>query len=417
MKREKKVRILFSEGSSLSAREALSALGPLGYEIHICDPDPFCICRFSKYVKKYHQSPTIGIEPIQYLNFIENIISNEIYDVLLAVHEQAFLFSKFATRLQKHVGLAISSFDNLIMLQSKILFMNLLDKLEIPHPKTELCRSGDEIRNIKKFPCYIKTEYGTACSGVWRINRDRELDNIISTLEKNGVLDGQNQIMIQDAAPGNLEIAYACFDNGQLLSIHCCRRQMEGARGSSSAKIGVHRPIVIEHFKKIGEYLAWHGSLAIDYLLDTQNNLPYYIDANPRLVEPMNAAFNGINIPELQVNLSLQKSCPCKITDSKEVKSHMLMMSLLGIADRGASRTALVLEILKALFKKGIYSKSKEELTDIRTDPLSLIPFSVVFIQLLINPGFASRISAKSIKNYSLTGESINRIKNADPIA
>jgi hypothetical protein len=42
------LKILFSEGSSLTAREFLSVLGPRGHWIEVVDSNPLCICRFSR---------------------------------------------------------------------------------------------------------------------------------------------------------------------------------------------------------------------------------------------------------------------------------------------------------------------------------------------------------------------------------
>jgi len=69
--------------------------------------------------------------------------------------------------------------------------------------------------------------------------------------------------------------------------------------------MGVDRPVVRQHFEKIGQALAWHGSLSIDYFWDERTGQPSYIDANPRITEPMNAVVNGINLADLQVQLSL----------------------------------------------------------------------------------------------------------------
>ena len=38
--RSQRVRILLSEGSSTNAREVISALGPKGYVLDACDPNP-----------------------------------------------------------------------------------------------------------------------------------------------------------------------------------------------------------------------------------------------------------------------------------------------------------------------------------------------------------------------------------------
>jgi hypothetical protein len=58
--------VLFSEGSSLCARQALSALGPLGYRIDVCDPNPLCLSRFSRFVRRFHRSPALVLgRPMQ----------------------------------------------------------------------------------------------------------------------------------------------------------------------------------------------------------------------------------------------------------------------------------------------------------------------------------------------------------------
>jgi hypothetical protein len=93
------VTVLFSEGSSLSARQALSALGPLGYRIDVCDPNPFCISRFSRFVRRFYRSPALGTDPAAYLKFVVDRLRKGRYDVLLPVHEQAFLFARIQEKL------------------------------------------------------------------------------------------------------------------------------------------------------------------------------------------------------------------------------------------------------------------------------------------------------------------------------
>jgi hypothetical protein len=46
-------RVLVSESSSLSAQEAITALGMAGHQVGVCDPDPLCLGRFSRFVTRY----------------------------------------------------------------------------------------------------------------------------------------------------------------------------------------------------------------------------------------------------------------------------------------------------------------------------------------------------------------------------
>src|SRR5436190_24006895 len=85
------IRVLLSEGSSLSARETISALGPLGYRLEVCDPNPLCLGRFSRFVGAWHRGPAAGRDPLGYLRFVLDRLGRERYDVLLPVHEQALL--------------------------------------------------------------------------------------------------------------------------------------------------------------------------------------------------------------------------------------------------------------------------------------------------------------------------------------
>jgi hypothetical protein len=44
------LRVLLSEGVSLSARETMTGLGPVGYHPEALDPDPLRLTRFSRWL-------------------------------------------------------------------------------------------------------------------------------------------------------------------------------------------------------------------------------------------------------------------------------------------------------------------------------------------------------------------------------
>ncbi|MGA8350984.1 MAG: hypothetical protein WB773_24540, partial [Isosphaeraceae bacterium] len=100
------MRIILSEGSSLSARQAISALGPTGARIEVCDPDPLCLGQFSRFVRAWHRCPRWNVDPVGYLRFLADRLAAERYDVLLAVHNQAVLLARFRDDLSRRVGLA-----------------------------------------------------------------------------------------------------------------------------------------------------------------------------------------------------------------------------------------------------------------------------------------------------------------------
>src|SRR6187551_2938243 len=104
----KALRVLVSEGNSTSAREAITILGLSGHHIEVCDPAPFCLVRFSRFVRKFHRCPGLRDDPLGFLGFVERRLATGHYDVLLPTHEQGFLFAR--VRLAERVGLALPDF-------------------------------------------------------------------------------------------------------------------------------------------------------------------------------------------------------------------------------------------------------------------------------------------------------------------
>src|SRR5262245_36031982 len=104
--------ILLSEGSSLSSRETITALGRAGHEIELLTSDAHCLGRFSKFVRAVHSAPTAGSDPSGYLAAALEVIAKRKIDVLLPVHEQAYLFAAAREQIPAHVGLALASFQS-----------------------------------------------------------------------------------------------------------------------------------------------------------------------------------------------------------------------------------------------------------------------------------------------------------------
>src|SRR6266550_1497231 len=106
------LRVLLSEGNSTSSREAITILGLSGHIVEVCDPSPYCLARFSRFVDKFHRCPAMRDDPAGFLAFVEELLSTGHFDVLLPIHEQGFLFARVQQRLEDRIGLALPSFPN-----------------------------------------------------------------------------------------------------------------------------------------------------------------------------------------------------------------------------------------------------------------------------------------------------------------
>jgi predicted ATP-grasp superfamily ATP-dependent carboligase len=406
-----RLRILFTEGASLSARQTLYPLGP-HHDIDVLDPDPLCQCRFSSYVRRFVRSPSFAQHPEEFLRFLIKLVRTRAYDVLLPTHEQVYLLSRFRDAFTPHVGLALPDFAALERLQNKAHFSRLLAELNLPQPATIILGSRAELTDSPPFPLYLKLAHSTAGGGVFYIKSADALQNRIAELQRSNRVTSQTEILLQQPARGVLSTAQAVFERGKLIGIHCFEARRLGVGGMSTARTSADHSAVRNDVERLGNYLAWHGAFFIDYFFDQEAGRPEYIEANPRIGETVNAMLSGINLAQLLVQISRGKSPPRAPLGRCGIRTHNLLMILMSMAYEGGSRSEMLREISRCRRAVDLYENSEDELTRPRHDPLSRLPRFWIISQLLAWPARSKRIVAKTVENYSLPESAIERIKS-----
>lgn len=272
------VRVLLTEGSSLTSREVVTCLGPAGYHLEVLDPDAMCLARFSRWVRKVHRCPRAGADPMTYLQTLGTVVAERRIDVVLPTHEQAWLLATARPLWAAGVRVAVAEAAAFERVQSKIAFAGLLEQLGLPQPKWRLVDSASDLADVS-FPYWLKAAFST----------------------------------------------------------------------------------------------------------------------------PGNAAASGVNIPELQVRLTLGQELPGSACVGRPgVRTHGTIALLLGSASRGGSRRSLLGNIRDAVVRRGLYADSIEQLTPVLRDPPSLAPAGFVAARLLVSPGQAAGITETAVVNYSI---------------
>jgi predicted ATP-grasp superfamily ATP-dependent carboligase len=405
----RKPKILLSEGSSLSSREAITALGLAGHRVELVSSNPICLGRFSRFVSRVHRAPASGADPDGYLAAVLEVVQRSAIDALLPVHEQAYLFAAARRQLPKGLGIALADFETFEQVQSKASFAALLTRLKIPQPKTDIVGSADEFAAERPFPFFVKAAFGTASAGVWRVGDARQRDALLRQFQQLGAF--AEGLLVQAAVAGSLERTQAVFDRGRLVACHIYRQMVEGPGGGDVLKISVVRAEVRDTVARIGQVLAWHGALSFDYILDDATGTPHFIDANPRMVEPMNAWLSGVDLPGALLQVSLGETAPTQPDGREGVLTRLGLMGLLDAARQRNRRRDVLREIGLLATASGRYRDSREELVPLLTDPWCAIPLSVVVARLLRAPEAAARFSDSTVAAYSLTPAAIHRLR------
>ena len=301
-KRAARLRVLLSEGSSTSAREALTVLAGQGHAVEICDPDRFCLSRFSRFPARFHRCPGLRDDPAGYLAFVEDLLKRRHFDVLLPIHEQGLLFARVPERLSPLTGIALPSYASYRTAHSKTGFGQVLAELGLPQPATTMLKFRDDLQAAVRFPCVVKAPIGTASRATWVLRGPADLAAALPQLT------GIGELLLQDFIAGTIEHAQAVFCGGDLVGFHAYAQVAVGAGGGDAIKESVSRPGVRADLARIGAHLAWHGALSVDYIRPGGAGAPVYIDCNPRLVEPMNAALAGADLVAVLLAVSLGRT-------------------------------------------------------------------------------------------------------------
>lgn len=405
----RKLSVLLSEGASTSAREAVTALGLRGHHVEVVDPQPFCLARFSRFVRRVHRCPPLGSDPEGYRDFVLGLLASRRFDVLVPIHEQGYLLAKVQHRIAPLASVALPGFEAYEVAVSRIGFTRLLSELGIPQPVTRIATSREALRDSPALPVVLKTEIGTASRGVWFITGPSDLDRALEEIDRAEAF-GEG-VVVQEMVDGPVEHAQAVFSAGRMVAMHGFRQLLAGAGGGDAVKESIARPEVREHLARIGARLRWHGALSVDYILRQPDGVPLYIDCNPRLVEPLSGVLAGIDLMDILVRVSAGENVPEQPPGRTGVHSHLAMQLLLGLALRGATRREILRECCQLWTGSGRSAGSREELTPVGLDRPSLVPLLFTAVMLLASPGFAQGLATKGWGGQLLTRRSMQRIR------
>jgi hypothetical protein len=395
------MRILLSDASGLTARQAAGQLSGAGHHVEALAPRWLCLCRFTRYVARVHRVPSYGAEPLRWLEAALDVYRSGRFDLLLPTQEQVAVLSHSAGRLRDAgVSTAVPPFEALRAVQDKISASGTLRALGIPQPPTLFLRSAEELRALRSFPVFIKIPISTATTGVRRISSAAALGPCADALEAAGVF-AAGGVIAQEPVSGLLAMTQSVFADGEMVAGHASLRVREGASGGASHKRSLDEPgVVLEHVELLGRALRWHGGLSADAVLTDAG--PLFIDVNPRLVEPGNGWRSGVDLVGALLEVARGNVPAAQPPGRPGVATHQLLLAVLGAASNGRGRRGVAAEFGAALAHSGLYRGSAEELTPLRRDPRTAVPVLIAAAAALVSPALSRRLVGSSVAGYAL---------------
>jgi hypothetical protein len=376
----------------------------MSHRVEVLTGDTVALTRLTRHVRGRHGVPRYGNDPIGWFETVLGVLDAPSaagpVDVLVPTQEQVPVLALCRAAVHdRNVAMAVPSFDAVARVQSKVAAVRTLAEIGVPQPRTLVVANRAELVRSDFVPAFVKWPIGTAGTGVVRVGDVAALRMVASTVDDDAFALGG--LVVQQAVDGPLAMVQSVFDDGRLVAWHANLRVREGSRGGATHKRSVDLPVVREHCEALGTALGWHGALSLDVILpDALPGRAVVIDVNPRLVEPINAWFSGVDLVAALLEVSLGRH-PARLPSGRSgVATHQLLLALVNAARRG--RRAIAVELALAIRRDGDYAGSCEELTPTSGDPLSWLPIVAVATTALVNPRLAGRFSKGTVRNYAL---------------
>ncbi len=388
------MRIILTEGSGLTSRQTAGRLGEMGHEVELLSSSRLCLSRFTRHVRAVHQVPNFGADPFGWLDAAMAIARARRADLIFPTQEQAAILSAEEKRLT--VPTIVPPFAALRRVQDKISAWRTLAAIGAPQPPTFEIAEAADLERVTTFPVFLKRSVSTASSGVRRAATPRDLVTAANDL---GL--GSDGLIAQAQVDGPLAMVQAVAERGRLIAWHANLRVEEGVGGGAAIKQSVAIPGLAGLLDRLVTALRWHGGLSMDVILTEDG--PMIIDVNPRLVEPANAFFSGVDLVGAMLDCAGGGTAQVRPAGRVGVLSHQALLAILGAAERTGSRRAVLREAINAFSLRGAYRKSREELTPIAGDPIAAVPVLAACLATIVAPSLGRKFYAGSVGAYAVT--------------
>jgi hypothetical protein len=357
----------------------------------------------TRHVAAVHTVPPFGPDPLAWWAAALEVLSRIRADVLLPTQEQVAVISRYMTDLEAlGVRSIVPAFEALAKVQDKVSAHVTLQAVGLRRPQCWVARDAEDLTTGVTAPAFLKAPIGTASVGVRRVTGREDVDAVARVFEAAGAfIDGG--VLVEQPVPGPLVMVQSVFAGGQLVALHVNERAREGAGGGACNKTSRHVSGLAQDVRALGAHLGWHGALSLDAIVTPAG--PVWIDVNPRLVEPGNAARAGTHLLDSLLALACQERPREWAGDVPDgVRTHQLLLSVLGAAENGRGRLGVLRELWDAAVSGGAYRDSAEELTPLtRRDPFAGFPVAVAVAATLLKPGWHRWFTRTAVGGYALT--------------
>lgn len=271
-----------------TAYTMVRSLGRRGIDVHVGDPSPLAMSRYSRYAKTFTRLPDFFDQPDAYLDALHEALKRTGAKVLFPCHEDVELVIRGRESLPKEVKVALPALDMWSTAEDKSLYVGYVANAGCPVPRTFDVRSEAQLEAALSDltrPFVVKTRIGNSAKGVRIADTPEEARREFYALVDAFDLSADRWPTVQEFIQGDKVGVLGVFAHGRHVSsivFDIKRSKGAGNFGTSTYRFVIDDPVTKANAIRAMESLNWHGVVDMDWLRDSDGTARL-IDINGRL--------------------------------------------------------------------------------------------------------------------------------------
>jgi predicted ATP-grasp superfamily ATP-dependent carboligase len=254
-----------------------------GYRVLVADAWPHTLCRYSSSVARYFHVPSPARETSEWLDSIWDIAEKQSVDLIVPIYEEVFFLAQAKAARKGGPALFAPSFETLIGLHDKWLFIQKARELGLSAPQTTRINSRDELLRV-----YAERE-GVAT--VYKPIYSRFAAQIVVRPEGIEAFDGiepsaRRPWIAQEFLPGRPFATFTIAHQGRITAHATYATDFCHDFGPTVVYRRVEQPAVAQWVRTFVESVKYTGQVGFDFIEDASGRIAA-IECNPRLTGGM----------------------------------------------------------------------------------------------------------------------------------
>ncbi|MEK6681917.1 MAG: ATP-grasp domain-containing protein [Nitrospirota bacterium] len=323
-------KVFITDGYWHKTLAVVRSLGEKGIDVTVGESTRLATALFSRYARRRVIYPSPKTRPEEFLNFLEDELKKERYDVLIIPEESTLhLIAKNIQRFDKLTRLPFPDYNTILKASDKKEVLKTAMAIGIFVPKTIFIDDFSELEGKAakvSLPAVIKPRMSSGSYGIRYVNNMKELITAYKEVHEKYPLP-----LIQEYIPqgGDAFGLSALFDKNaepKAVFVHKRLREYPITGGPSTLRESVVNDEVQELGIKLLKALKWYGVAMVEFKMDPRDNRPKLMEINPRFWGSLSlSVYAGVDFPYLLYKMAMGEAFKPVTTYKTGLRSRYLL--------------------------------------------------------------------------------------------